>query len=57
VRSFAHELGLALGTYAHLTALRRLRAGEFTLGNAIELDALGALLAKGTLPLIRFRAR
>jgi tRNA pseudouridine55 synthase len=38
VRSLAHDLGLALGTGAHLTALRRTRSGEWTLESAIALD-------------------
>jgi tRNA pseudouridine55 synthase len=38
VRSLAHDLGAALGTGAHLTALRRTRSGEWTLADAIALD-------------------
>jgi tRNA pseudouridine55 synthase len=41
VRSLAHDLGRALGTGAHLTALRRTRSGPFTLAQAIPPDALG----------------
>jgi tRNA pseudouridine55 synthase len=41
VRSLAHDLGQALGTGAHLTALRRIRSGPFTLAQAIAPDALG----------------
>ena len=37
VRSLAHDLGQALGTGAHLSALRRTRAGEFTLAGALSL--------------------
>jgi tRNA pseudouridine55 synthase len=37
VRSLAHDLGAALGTGAHLTALRRTRAGEWTLAHALAL--------------------
>src|SRR5262245_5420395 len=37
VRSLAHDLGQALGTGAHLAALRRTRSGGFTLADAIAL--------------------
>jgi len=40
VRSLAHDLGQALGCGAHLTELRRTRAGEFLLGTAVTLEEL-----------------
>lgn len=40
VRSFAHALGERVGTGACLEALRRTRAGEFTLKAAIQLEEL-----------------
>jgi tRNA pseudouridine55 synthase len=40
VRSLAHDLGEALGTGAHLVALRRTASGPFTLADAHTLDAL-----------------
>ncbi len=40
VRSIAHDLGRALGCGAHLSELRRLRSGAFTIDDAITLDAL-----------------
>jgi tRNA pseudouridine55 synthase len=40
VRSLAHDLGAALGTGAHLAALRRTASGAFTLADARTLDAL-----------------
>jgi tRNA pseudouridine55 synthase len=40
VRTFAHELGQALGTGACLEALRRTRSGEFVLAEALTLEAL-----------------
>lgn len=43
VRSLASDLGVALGTVAHLCALRRTAAGGFRLTAALTLDALGAL--------------
>jgi tRNA pseudouridine55 synthase len=38
VRSFAHDLGQAIGCGAHLETLRRTRAGTFTLRDAVALD-------------------
>ena len=40
VRSLAHDLGAQLGTGAHLSALRRTRAGAFGLPDATSWDAL-----------------
>jgi tRNA pseudouridine55 synthase len=40
VRSVAHELGLLTGSGAHLSSLRRTRAGVFTLTQSITLDQL-----------------
>jgi tRNA pseudouridine55 synthase len=37
VRSLAHDLGAALGTGAHVAALRRTRSGDLTLARAITL--------------------
>src|SRR5438067_5001527 len=39
VRSLAHDLGERLGTGAHLVALRRTRAGDWTEDHAIALEA------------------
>jgi len=41
IRSLAHDLGQALGCGAHLTSLRRTRAGEFSILQAVPLDAIG----------------
>ena len=38
VRSLARDLAATLGTVAHLTALRRVRSGPFTVGEATALD-------------------
>lgn len=38
IRSLAHEIGQALGSGAHLTALRRTRSGGFTVENAWNLE-------------------
>ncbi|MDE3186741.1 MAG: tRNA pseudouridine(55) synthase TruB [Acidobacteriota bacterium] len=43
VRSVAHELGQDLGCGAHLSSLRRTRAGAFTLADACTLEELAAL--------------
>jgi tRNA pseudouridine55 synthase len=40
VRSLARDLARAAGSGAHLTALRRERAGVFTLANAVPLERL-----------------
>lgn len=42
VRSVAHELGQLAGCGAHLSTLRRTRAGVFTLAHAITVDQLKA---------------
>jgi tRNA pseudouridine55 synthase len=46
VRSVAHELGQDLGCGAHLSQLRRMRAGMFTLEDAHTLEELEALAGK-----------
>lgn len=43
VRALARDLGAALGVGGHLTALRRTRVGAFTLDQAHDLEALGAV--------------
>lgn len=40
VRSLAHDLGQRLGCGAHLEALRRTRAGDFSLEDAVSLEAV-----------------
>jgi len=51
VRALARDLGRALGTGGHLTALRRTRVGPFTLGQARTLDVLAELDDPVTMPL------
>ncbi len=54
IRVIAHELGVRAGCGAHLTALRRLRSGPFTLDQAVPLEALEdnpALLEEHLLPM------
>jgi len=40
VRSLARDLARGLGTVGHLTALRRVRSGAFTLGDAVALESV-----------------
>jgi tRNA pseudouridine55 synthase len=49
VRSFAHELGLAAGPGAHLSALRRTRSGDWDLAAAASLKDLEAVQARARL--------
>jgi tRNA pseudouridine55 synthase len=43
IRALGRDLGLVLGCYAHVSALRRLSVGRFTLDAAISLDKLESL--------------
>ncbi len=43
IRSLARDIALALGTRGHVTMLRRLAAGPFTVNHAISLDKLNAV--------------
>jgi tRNA pseudouridine55 synthase len=43
VRSLGRDIAVALGTYGHITVLRRLRVGPFDLNGAISLEKLEAL--------------
>ena len=40
IRSLARDIALALGSVGHVTMLRRVKAGPFTLDSAISLDKL-----------------
>lgn len=56
IRSLARDIALALGTVGHVTMLRRIKAGPFTLAQAISLDnlrdaAMGETLENIILPL------
>lgn len=42
IRSLARDIALAVGTVGHVTMLRRVQAGPFTLEQAISLDKLNA---------------
>lgn len=41
IRSLAHDLGIALGSVAHLTWLRRTDTGPFSVENALKPDQFG----------------
>lgn len=45
IRTLAQDIGRALGCYAHLTALRRLSVGDFSLDDAVTLDELQRVAA------------
>jgi tRNA pseudouridine55 synthase len=49
LRSLAHDLGIALGTYAHLSGLRREAAGPFTLAEAHTLSEIESSAEDGHL--------
>lgn len=40
VRSLVHDLGVALGCFAHVCGLKRLKTGDFTLAQALSLTEL-----------------
>jgi len=48
VRSLARDIGLALGSAAHLGELRRVRNGSFTIGQAQPLERVIAAMEAGT---------
>jgi tRNA pseudouridine55 synthase len=43
IRSLARDIALVLGTVGHVTMLRRVKAGPFTLADSISLDKLDEL--------------
>lgn len=57
VRALARDLAETLGTYGHLTALRRTRSGAFRVEDAISLDAPPESLRAALLPLATAAAR
>lgn len=44
IRSLAHEYGLALGSGAYLSALRRTKIGDFNVDNAVEPEEFREML-------------
>jgi tRNA pseudouridine55 synthase len=53
VRTLAEDLGIALGTHAHLAALVRTGTGGFELADAIAIDAIEALAPEARLARLR----
>lgn len=49
VRTLAHDMGEALGCFAHLVDLRRLASGPFAIEQSLTLDALQELSGPGAL--------
>ncbi len=50
IRSLAYDLGMALGTTAHLSSLRRERAGSFSEQAAHSMESIEAAANQGALP-------
>lgn len=48
IRSLANDLGEVLGTGAHLSGLRRLRAGPFKISEAVSLPVLESAMLDGS---------
>ena len=44
IRALARDIGVALGSGAHLTVLRRTRVGYFTEAHTFDTDSFEALL-------------
>lgn len=44
IRALARDIGAALGSGGHLSALRRTRVGDVTIGNCLSLDAAVEML-------------
>lgn len=57
LRSMCHDLGEALGTGAHLTELRRLASGDFSIGEAVPPGIEAEGLAGRIIPLEEALAR
>lgn len=49
IRALARDIGFALGSGAHLTALRRTRVGDYTVADAIHPDRAADLIAAAPL--------
>ena len=50
VRAIARDLGQALGCLGHISRLRRLSVGAFTVENAVTLETLRRVVEDDTLP-------
>ena len=51
IRALARDIGLALGSGGHLTALRRTRVGEFTLADCYRVEDIRSFLHQHVAPL------
>lgn len=51
IRTLANDLGVRLGCGACLSRLRRVRSGDFTLKECVELEASGVDLAQKVIPM------
>ena len=51
IRALARDIGLALGSGGHLTALRRTRVGEFTLEDCYRVEDIQSFLLQHVAPL------
>jgi tRNA pseudouridine55 synthase len=49
IRTLAEDIGKKLGVGAHLTELRRTRAGKFDLSKAVTIERLEEIVASGEL--------
>ncbi len=49
IRALARDIGQALGSGAHLTALRRTRVGDITLDQCLTVDRAAAIIAEAPL--------
>ena len=47
IRSLAHDIGKALGSGAHLSGLRRIRIGDFSVDDAISMQDIEKVLFEG----------
>lgn len=58
VRSVARDIGLDLGSYAHVASLRRIKAGSLSIDECVSLQSLEELLGNAAIdpiPLLGFR--
>jgi tRNA pseudouridine55 synthase len=51
VRSICHDAGIKLGAGAHLVSLKRIRSGNFTIEDAVELNLKRQELISAVMPL------
>ena len=49
IRSLANDIGIALGTYAHLVELHRTKSGQYSIDDACTLEELESAKEAGTL--------